>query len=81
MAIKRITISVPVSTAAKIRRAARGQPVSAWVTEIIEERLEDAELEQLWLEFYRSVAPSKRDIRRADAIFKRLAKPGRARAA
>jgi hypothetical protein len=77
MSIKRITISVPAATAAKIKRAAGSRAVSAWVTEVVEERLGDDELERLWQEFYRSVAPRKRDVRRADQIFERLTKTRR----
>lgn len=81
MAIERITISVPKATAAKIKKAAGRRPVSAWVTEVLEERLEDAELERLWQDFYRSVRPRAEDVRRADAIFRRLTKPRRKGAA
>jgi hypothetical protein len=81
MSIKRITISVPAATAAKIKKAAGARAVSAWVTEVVEGRLRDEELERLWLEFYESVAPRKRDVRRADQMFARLTKPARRRAA
>jgi hypothetical protein len=72
MSIKRITISVPGETAARIKKAAGRMPVSAWVTEIVEERLESGELERLWREFYEAVRPHRADIRRADALFGRL---------
>lgn len=72
MSIKRITISVPEETAARIKRAAGDRAVSAWVTDVVEERLEEKELERLWREFYQSVRPGRRDIRRAEAIFDRL---------
>jgi hypothetical protein len=81
MSIRRITISVPAETAARIRKAAGRTPVSAWVTEVIEERLDDAELERLWQEFYQSVRPRRADARRADAIFKRLTKAPRRKSA
>jgi hypothetical protein len=77
MAIKRITISVPGEIAARIKKAAGRTPVSAWVTSVIEERLDDAELDRLWQEFYRSVRPRRTDVRRADTIFRRLMKPSR----
>lgn len=77
MSIRRITISVPDKTAARIKKAAGTKPVSAWVAGVIEEHLEDAELERLWQEFYRSVRPREHDIRRANAIFKRLTKASR----
>ena len=82
MSIRRITISVPEGVARRIKRAARGTPVSTWVTNLVEERLDDSELERLWREFYKAVKPSRDDIRRADAMFHRLTKaPRRRRAA
>lgn len=82
MAIRRITISVPEETAARIRKAAHKKPVSAWVTEVIEEHLDAAALEQQWQEFCRAAAPRRADVRRADAIFDRLmGRPGRRGAA
>jgi hypothetical protein len=77
MSIRRITISVPAEIAARIKKAAGHTPVSAWVTGVIEERLDEAELERLWQEFYRSVRPRGADARRADAIFTRLMKTPR----
>jgi hypothetical protein len=77
MSIRRITISVPADTARRIKKAAADTSVSAWVTSVIEERLDDAELERLWQEFYESVAPRRADVQRAEALFKRLT--GRAR--
>lgn len=77
MSIKRITISVPEATAARIKKAAGRAPVSAWVTELIEERLDDAELERAWATFVREVAPSARHRRRADALYQRLTKAPR----
>jgi hypothetical protein len=77
MSIRRITISVPQRTAARIRKAAGATPVSAWVTSVIEEHLEDAELERLWREFYRSVRPRGDDVKRANAMFKRLTRGSR----
>ncbi len=70
--IKRITISVPHATAARIKKAAGDMPVSAWVTGLVEDRLQNAELEELWRKFYESVRPGRRDIRRADRMFDRL---------
>jgi len=43
----------------------------------VAERLEDAELERLWEEFYASVAPGPADVRAADAIFDELTKAPR----
>ena len=81
MAIRRITISVPEKTAQQLKSAAGATPVSTWVTDLIEEKLQDAELERRWLEFYSSVAPTREASRRADAMFKRLVKPARRRSA
>lgn len=82
MTIRRITISVPVDVAIRIKRAAGRRPVSAWVTDVIEERLDDAKLERLWEEFYESVKPRRADVRRANSIFRRLTKsPRRKKAA
>lgn len=72
MTIRRITISVPEAVAGRIKKAAGKKPVSSWVTDLIEEHLDDAELERKWQAFYRDVAPKRTDIRRADAIFGRL---------
>lgn len=73
MSIKRITISVPETVAGKIKKAAGTTPVSQWITDVIEDRLDDAELDRLWQEFYQSVGPSRADSKRARALFKRLA--------
>jgi hypothetical protein len=82
MSIRRITISVPAETAKRIKKAAGATPVSAWVTDLIEEHLDDAELERMWEEFYRSVRPRPADVRRANALLKKLTKaPRRRRAA
>jgi hypothetical protein len=72
MAIRRITISVPEEVAGRIKRAAGKEPVSSWVTGVIEERLDDTELERQWQAFYADVAPKRDDVRRADAMFRRL---------
>ena len=81
MSIKRITISVPHDTAARIKKAAGDMPVSAWVTGIVEERLEDRELERLWRDFYKTVRPRTSDIRRADTMFERLTRRRRRKTA
>lgn len=81
MSIRRITISVPADIAARIKKAAGRTSVSAWVAGVIEDRLDDAELERLWDEFYASVRPRGTDIKRADAMFKRLTKPPRSKSA
>jgi hypothetical protein len=81
MSIRRITISVPEETASRIKKAAGRTPVSSWVTDLIEERLDDAELERQWQEFYRAVNPSRKDVQRAEALLQRLTKPRRRRGA
>lgn len=81
MMIRRITISVPDAVAGRIKKAAGDKPVSTWVTDLIEERLDDAELDRQWREFYEDVAPRREDIRRADAMFKRLTRVTRRGAA
>ena len=81
MSIERITISVPSDVARRIKKAAGKTPVSAWVTGVIEERLDDAELDRLWEEFYRSVRPRREDVKRADALYRRLTKPRRRKGA
>lgn len=74
MSIRRITISVPEATASRIKKAAGEAPVSSWVTDLIEEHLDDRELERKWQEFYRTVNPSRANERRAEALHQRLTK-------
>ena len=80
--IRRITISVPVAVAARIKKAAGKAPVSAWVAGILEEYLDDRELARMWREFYEDVKPGRADVKRADAMHRRLTtgrSPGRLR--
>ena len=72
MSIKRITISVPADVADRIKKAAGDTPVSTWVTELVEEHLDDAELELQWQRFYEDVNPTRDDSKKAQAKFKRL---------
>lgn len=81
MAIRRITISVPEDVARRLKKAAGTTPVSTWVTERLEEHLDDAELERQWQEFCRDVKPTRDESRRADAIFKKLTRTSRKGAA
>ena len=74
MSIKRITISVPDGVARRIKRAAGSVPVSAWVTDVIEQRLNHAELDRQWQAFYSAVNPSPKDVAQAKGLFKRLTK-------
>jgi hypothetical protein len=77
MAIRRITISVPEQTANRIKKAAGPTPVSSWVTDLIEEHLDEAELERKWQEFYAAVKPARKDVKRAEVLHERLTKPQR----
>lgn len=81
MSIKRITLSVPEQVAARIKKAAGTTPVSAWVTNLIEEHLDDAALERAWSAFLEDVAPTRQETHRAEAMFKRLTKTSRKRRA
>jgi hypothetical protein len=74
MSIKRITISVSQDVASNIKKAAGKTPVSAWVTDVITEHLNDAELERQWQMFYSEVRPSRKDKAKAEATFRRLTK-------
>jgi hypothetical protein len=74
MAIRRITISVPEETARRIKKAAGQTAVSSWVTEVIEEHLDDAELDRKWQDFYADVNPSSRDRKVAQTLHARLTK-------
>ena len=72
MKIRRITISVPEQVAGRIKNAAGSPAVSAWVTDLIAEPVNDTELERQWSEFYRDVAPKRAEIGCADQMFTRL---------
>ncbi len=75
MTIRRITISVPDSVARRIRKAAADRSVSAFITDVLEEHLGEAELERIWDDFYRRVRPRPADARRAAALLKKLTAP------
>ncbi len=81
MPIKRVTISMPEKLARRLKKAAGKEPVSAWLTKLVEERLDDAELERLWEEHYAGLELTQGEIRRGDELFKRLTKPRGRRAA
>ena len=76
MPITRITISVPQEVAGRIKRAARAQPVSTWVTGLIEAHLDEAGMERQWQAFYEDVGLTKADERRGDQLFDRLTRAG-----
>lgn len=44
----------------------------AWVTDLIEAHLDDAELERMWQEFYAAVHPARKNVKRAEALRERL---------
>lgn len=77
MAIKRITISVPEKLAKKIKKASGDRPVSAWVTKLIEDHLDEREAERIWERFYADVAPTEAEKREAEASVERLMSPAR----
>jgi hypothetical protein len=77
MAIKRITISVPEEVANRVKKAAGEKPVSTWVTELIEEHLDDEELNRRWESFYRDVNPGPRAEQSAEKLLDELTRPRR----
>jgi hypothetical protein len=81
MTIRRITISVQDSVAKRIKKAAGSKPVSAWVTEVIEEHLDGTELERQWQAFAADVAPRARDERQARGLLDAMTKAARRGAA
>ena len=81
MSIKRITISVPSALAAKVKRAAGKKPVSVFVADVLEEKIEEEQIERAWREFVAGVAPTASDRQRADDVIGALRKRKRRRAA
>jgi hypothetical protein len=77
MTITRVTISMPSDLARKVKKAAGKKPVSAWLTELVEERLSEDALEALWKEHFHDVAMSAAERRAGDALFERTTKPRR----
>lgn len=57
MSIKRITISVPEDLADRVKEVAGDEPVSTWVTELIEQELDYEEADRLWEEYMAEVGP------------------------
>lgn len=72
MTITRVTISMPTDLARKLKKAAGKRPVSAWLTELVEERLAEAEYDRLWNEHFTNFPMSVSDRREGDAMFERL---------
>jgi hypothetical protein len=81
MAIRRITLSVPEEVAARIKEAAGSTPVSTWVTDLVEDHLDDDALEREWQAFYRDVHPDRKAVRAAATKLRRLTRAGRGRGA
>lgn len=75
MAIERVTLSVPREVAARLKKAAGTKPVSAWVTALIEEHLDQAELETQFREFCEDHIATKAERTKAKAILGRLRRP------
>lgn len=72
MAIKRVTVSLPAEIADRLRAEAGGRSVSAYVAELISERLEDTELDALWRAYLDEVGLSADDIDAADRVLDEL---------
>lgn len=72
MTIRRITISVSEEVAHHIKRAAKGMPVSTWITDRLKEHLDEAIVNREWEQFYEEIKPTPADRRRAKKLFGRL---------
>jgi Arc/MetJ-type ribon-helix-helix transcriptional regulator len=73
MATKRITVSVPVEVAARMKRAAGpGGSVSEWVTHAVTRRLEEEDVRRRFLEFCDAVEATAADVQQAQASFDRI---------
>lgn len=73
MATKRITVSLPVQVAARLKRAAgREHSVSEWVAEAVTRSLDEEDLKRRFLEFCDSVKASAAEQRRARAAFDQI---------
>ena len=73
MATQRITVSVPVEIAARIRRSAgRSISVSAWVTHAVTRTLEEEDLRRRFLEFCDTIPATPAQERQAKASFERI---------
>jgi hypothetical protein len=75
MSIRRITVSVPDQVASRVKDAADGESVSAWVVDLIVDHLDSKALDRHWQSFYDDVAPTKSDVARADKLLANLMKP------
>ncbi len=73
---------MPEALARKVKRAAGKQPVSAWLTQLVEKQFNEDEYERLWKEHFEDIPMTPAQRREGDAIFARLTKPrGRRRRA
>ncbi len=73
MATKRITVSVPVEIATRIKRAAgRRRSVSEWVTNAMIRTLEEDDLERRFLEFCDDVKATPAQEAQARASFDKI---------
>ena len=73
MPTKRITVSVPVEVAARIKRAAAGRrSVSEWVTAAVTQQLEADDSRRRFLEFCDATSATAGEQARAIASFERI---------
>ncbi|MEA2749863.1 MAG: CopG-like 1 or ribbon-helix-helix domain, 5 [Myxococcales bacterium] len=80
MATKRITISLPVDTAKRIKQAAgRERSVSEWVASAVARSLEEEDLRRRFLEFCDETSASPKELADVDAAFARITKGKRGR--
>ena len=70
MATKRITVSVPVEVAARIKQAAGARhSVSEWVTNAVKRTLAEEDLERRFLDFCDAVPATRAEEAQAKASF------------
>jgi hypothetical protein len=75
MATKRITISVPVDTAKRIKQAAgRERSVSDWVARAVARSLEEDDLRRRFLEFCDDLPATSKQLADVDTAFDRITK-------
>ena len=72
MPIARVTISLPVDLARRVKKAAGKKPVSAWLAKLIEDRLSDEEYERLLKEHFTDFPMTRAERRAGDEMFERL---------
>lgn len=80
MATTRITISVPVDTAKRIKQAAgRERSVSEWVASAIARSLEEEDVRRRFLEFCDEVHATPKQMADVDSAFAHITKSKRGR--